>query len=595
MAKNIKGGNIIFDVVMGGVSKGLGSLAKIGLAATALTAAFKVVGEVVERVVGFIRESIEAMARQEKAEILLAQTLKTTGQYSDETYNYLRRAASEIQAASIYGDEKLLPVMASFARLGTLSAREIARATSLTADLASATGRDLGSAQRMVFYALQGNVGMLKRAGIALDEAILKSGDISKIMAEIESRVGGTAKAMADTWGGTLEQIRNWLGDIKEAFGKAFIADPEVRKTLNWLREAVRLLHEQVMKLSAEGSPAISNLGKAFGSILKIVLKVGRAITEIGKVTAVVAFPVIAPELAAVGVSWKEYYRSLLDIDEALDEISKGLEEYEKKQEKINQALAKYKAAVSVLKIATAENNAAQIEYWTSEVMKWGDEIVALGGVIPGTTKQIGVMGDEALEAADKIGEATTKIAEAEAEAWQFDPRVYTDAYETAWDGMMNHILTGPVSVRARFDAMFTEPIEEAVEATDEWAEAMARLRDEAMAAAGAIGAAAIKGEDMGDAIQESVAQLAGMAAGMMMPGIGSAVAPIVSALFSQILGSLFGGEEALAVNFQQNIEINIGRGEIAQREFWARVFSRYLKPAMRDTAMEPGYLGGRG
>lgn len=86
-----------------------------------------------------------------------------------------------MQQTTIYGDEVTETVMSQLLAMG-LSVEQTKQATLQAANLATVMGTDLNSAARAMADLFNGNVGMIGRYVKGLDETIIKSGDLNKIM-----------------------------------------------------------------------------------------------------------------------------------------------------------------------------------------------------------------------------------------------------------------------------------------------------------------------------------------------------------------------------------------------------------------------------
>lgn len=205
----------------GGVIKKLGS---------ALAVAFSV-----RAVVNFAKESIAAYNKQAVAIAKLESVLKSTGNAAGLTSKELQRYASELQAATTFGDEVTLDAMARLATFKSIS-KDIFKNTIASAqDLATVMGTDLNSAVLQLGKALETpelGLTMLRRSGVSFTneqiegvKKLLAEGKKQEaqlvILAEVQSQFGGAAKAAADTAGGAWKQVANAFDDLKEAIGQA--------------------------------------------------------------------------------------------------------------------------------------------------------------------------------------------------------------------------------------------------------------------------------------------------------------------------------------------------------------------------------------
>lgn len=161
---------------------------------------------------------LSSYQEQEDALIKLNTALQQTGQYTESNVKALTDYASKLQEATIYGDEVTESVMAQLLAMG-LTVEQTKQATLQAANLATVMGTDLNTAARAMADLFNGNTGLIGRYVKGLDETIIKSGDLDKIMAMLNERIGGQAEAMGRTNTGAIARMNNAIGDLKENTG----------------------------------------------------------------------------------------------------------------------------------------------------------------------------------------------------------------------------------------------------------------------------------------------------------------------------------------------------------------------------------------
>ena len=168
-------------------------------------------------------EMISLAATQELAEKKLETAIRSRNGAYDVAG--LKEYASALQQVTLYGDEVTLSTMAQLAAF-TDTEDELRKLTPLVQDLATFSGRDLGSAARAVGMALNGQARGLNAAGISIDENTAKQLQLADratrtawITAKLAQEVGGLSRKAAQAAGGSLKQFDNALGDLKETLG----------------------------------------------------------------------------------------------------------------------------------------------------------------------------------------------------------------------------------------------------------------------------------------------------------------------------------------------------------------------------------------
>jgi len=162
---------------------------------------------------------LKAYQEQEVALVKLNTALKQTGQFTADNVKTLTNYAAELQETTIYGDDLTETVMAQLLAMG-LSVEQTKQATLQAANLAAVMGTDLNTAARAMADLFNGNTGMIGRYVKGLDEAIIKSGDLDKIIKMLNERIGGQAEAMGKSSVGQIARMNNAIGDLKENTGE---------------------------------------------------------------------------------------------------------------------------------------------------------------------------------------------------------------------------------------------------------------------------------------------------------------------------------------------------------------------------------------
>jgi len=201
-----------------------GELKKVNKEASESTKIFAALGSMLS--VGIlakgIKDSIAAYKVQELAVTKLNSALKAQGVFTEALSKKLQEEASALQQVTIFGDEAILASQAFAMSMG-LSADTVSKVTPVVLDFASAMGLDLQTAFRVVGLAGAGDTGMLKRYGVIVDEAALKSDGFNAVLGVMQKNFGGTAKAVAKSGVGPMEQFKNTMGDLMEVIGETLV------------------------------------------------------------------------------------------------------------------------------------------------------------------------------------------------------------------------------------------------------------------------------------------------------------------------------------------------------------------------------------
>ena len=304
--------------------------------------------------ISFMRENVRLANEQEKAERKLSAILKSTGNAAGFTSKEMFKYAAELQKVTTYGDEVTISAMAIMATFKEISGNVFKRSIKVSQDLATIMGTDLKSAVVQVGKALNApvqNLSALSRAGIQFTKAqssLIKELWNSNrqmeaqqlILEELESQFGGSASAVAETFGGKIEQIANAWGDYREEVGKIITQNPDAIKALETIKSIVGSLTVVTQQAVESWSPFVSNLATAVKEILDLTS---------GKITAKEAFLGIDKDtkkdwadIEALGKRLVTHYSDMAkhakrrkDTDQAAhDDWKKFLENLEKMREK---------------------------------------------------------------------------------------------------------------------------------------------------------------------------------------------------------------------------------------------------------------------
>ncbi len=186
----------------------------------------------------FMKDSVTAAIEAEKADRALAASLEITGRPVQDLADHFSDMATELQGATVYEDEAIKRSQTLLIQLTNLDKDGLDRATKGAIGLASVMGMDLESAAQLVAKAMSGNVSMLSRYGITVDQTKTKEEQRAEVMAKLE-QFYGRATAETDTFGGKLAQLKNKYGDMQESIGGWITKNHALMDSLNAVAEAI--------------------------------------------------------------------------------------------------------------------------------------------------------------------------------------------------------------------------------------------------------------------------------------------------------------------------------------------------------------------
>jgi hypothetical protein len=289
------------------------------------------------------------------------------------------------------------------AMLGTfqLTGDEIRKITPLVVDYSRKFGVDMVDASVQVGKALDGNVGALKRNGVSIDEAAFAADRFTAVQSALREQVGGFAEAEGKTFAGSLERMKNQLGDLAEgvgggavdAFTTMFGAVDSVTGALEKLSPGAQ---NALGKFATFGSVALIAAGGAsfmVGQLLQMQQRFGDAAVAarglIGNIGGVGRAARVAGGLVAVGI--------VAELIHLNNQRFPGITKIPRDVEKITDALRKVKDA--------SPSNAKAFETFTLEVGNLDEALEKLLETSPGLASSL-------IDTAEKFGIPAEKIAE---------------------------------------------------------------------------------------------------------------------------------------------------------------------------------------
>jgi len=180
----------------------------------------------------FAYDSLQAAADDEKSQKQLALALQNTTKATQAQVKQSEEFISKLQLSYGIADDKLRPALAMLAR-GTNNLTESQNLMGLALDISAGTGKDLTAVSKGLVMAHNGQLGALKKLGIPLSDAIMKSKDFNQVTQVLAHTFGGAAKTNAETFSGRLEIMKQHLAESKEQIGYALM--PTMTKFADYL------------------------------------------------------------------------------------------------------------------------------------------------------------------------------------------------------------------------------------------------------------------------------------------------------------------------------------------------------------------------
>lgn len=224
---------------------------------------------------------IKSALEEEKALLRLKSAVDNVGQSFAAASPFVKQTADSLIELG-FADEQ---TYASLAKLtaATGSVKTAMKSMTVAADLARFKQISLVEASDLLARASTGQARGLRDLGIAMGQSIEKGATYEQILASIEDRIGGTAKAFGETASGKLAVFNAKFDDLKEKIGVALL--PLLIRLVNFLNSKLIPALSRFFNFIERNKQIIINFGAAFAGIwafAKIQAGVTAAVTLIG-------------------------------------------------------------------------------------------------------------------------------------------------------------------------------------------------------------------------------------------------------------------------------------------------------------------------
>jgi len=172
------------------------------------------------QLLNFSKKAVQAFMADEKAAKSLEQQLKNTGyQFSGPA---VEMYIANLQKTTGVLDDQLRPAFQQLLTVtGSLTTSQDALNTAL--NVSAATGKSLTEVTSALSRGYAGNTTGLSRLGAGLNKALLKTGDMDKIMAELNKKFAGQSAARLTTYAGKMDLLTVAAANTQEIIGKSLL------------------------------------------------------------------------------------------------------------------------------------------------------------------------------------------------------------------------------------------------------------------------------------------------------------------------------------------------------------------------------------
>jgi hypothetical protein len=267
--------------------KTAGSAKKAAEEAGGMAKAMDALGKlfVADQIAGFLGDAVQSFLDAERVSRRLEQAMQQLhGEMGGFTQVLSGYADATERATGVDGDfiqsiQQLLLQM-------KIAPNEVNRVTQAAIDLAAATGGDAKQAAVLLAKASAENVAELKRWGIEVDEAKVKTEGFTAVLSEVERVYGGTANQISDAERAIVANQAAW-GDLKEAIGQTVAQlltfTDGSKSTVSVLDGLTELLTQKTTDSVYDYSQRVEQLNKARDKEIRLTEAVREAEEELQK------------------------------------------------------------------------------------------------------------------------------------------------------------------------------------------------------------------------------------------------------------------------------------------------------------------------
>ncbi|MBN1690454.1 MAG: phage tail tape measure protein [Dehalococcoidia bacterium] len=368
-------------------------------------------------------KSTEAAAQEQAGIERLRISLNNVGIAYEGANGALEKWIDSQQQSTAFADDQQREALSNLV-VATGDLTEAQDLLTLSMDLARWKGMDLSSAAGIIQKVYAGNMGILSRYGIIVDENATKE----EALAAIQKKAAGQAAAYAKTAAGQMELLKNNIGDISEAIGATLLDNlTGLLKTVNEVIQAIKEWISKNPELTTGLTIFVGILGLALvGLGTFIALKAGVLAAGIvmgaGFTAALGPIGLIILAIAAViaiGVLLVQNWQKIVDFFTGAErEKTKVTKEELEKQVKLQK-----------------EANAKQLSEATASSSKSKEALKKHYGVIEGYAKQENkTLMDLARDASEAREKAIDRDMDAERDAHDERMRMIDEEYDAKID-----------------------------------------------------------------------------------------------------------------------------------------------------------------
>lgn len=221
-----------------------------------------------------LKDGVEAAIADEKANALLANTLRNVAGATDETIEKTLAYTRATELATGVTEDELRPSLNRLT-IATGSVQKAIQLQTLALNVSAGSGKSLEAVTQALSRAQEGNTAALGRLGIGLSAAQLKTMTMDDVTKSLAQTFEGASATAADTYEGKMKRLGLAFEDVRDTVG-VFVLDaitPFVETIVNKVMPALddfgSNMLERLQPIIVAVQPVLNGLRNAFNTVRK--------------------------------------------------------------------------------------------------------------------------------------------------------------------------------------------------------------------------------------------------------------------------------------------------------------------------------------
>jgi hypothetical protein len=300
--------------------QGFGNIASLGYAIAGAS------------VVKFGSQLVKAAIEDEKSQALLRSAISKTGVATDLATTSAEAFVKQLSFQSNIADDDLRPALSTLTR----ATGDVTRAQTLltlSTEIATATGKDLGSVSLGVAKAAMGQTTALGKLGVPLSDAAKQSGNFALAYKELNQQFSGSNAAALATTSGKIKNLSIRFDELKESIGARLL--PALNDITDGLLKTAQAADDgntakawyegfgTVLTLADKITPKLDDLLFSLSNNAQSALGLGKETDDLNKVvqTGIQVFPFYVDQITKTKEALEKAGKATFDYGGAVDNL----------------------------------------------------------------------------------------------------------------------------------------------------------------------------------------------------------------------------------------------------------------------------------